>query len=163
MRPLKSFHVRPLSDEDRHWTSRFVEERWGSTKVVSRGRVYYPHQLTGFAALQKEKPVGLVTYRIDGSECEVVTIDSLFEGRGIGSALLEAVREAAHSAGCKRLWLITTNDNLHALGFYQKRGFNLAAIHRNALEESRRLKPEIPLFGRNGIPRRDEVELELRL
>ena len=75
--------------------------------------------------------------------------------------MLDAVREIAGDAGCRRLWLITTNDNLPALGFYQKRGWRLVALHRDALDESRRLKPEIPLLGIDGIPLRDEIELEL--
>ncbi|MEW5718069.1 MAG: GNAT family N-acetyltransferase, partial [Chloroflexota bacterium] len=82
---------------------------------------------------------------------------------GIGSALIDAVKLRARQAGCKRLWLITTNDNLTALRFYQKRGFTLAALHRNALEESRKIKPEIPLVGEHGIPLRDEIELEMML
>ena len=47
--------------------------------------------------------------------------------------------------------------------FYQKRGFVLVAVHRNALAESRRLKPEIPLIGIDDIPLRDEIELEMEL
>jgi RimJ/RimL family protein N-acetyltransferase len=73
------------------------------------------------------------------------------------------VKEVAVASGCERLWLITTNDNTPALRFYQKRGFQLVAIHRNALEHSRRLKPQIPLLGLNGIPLRDEIELEMLL
>ena len=94
---------------------------------------------------------------------EVVTLDSLRPGRGIGTALIEAVKSAASAAGCRRLWLITTNDNLHALGFYQKRGFRLVAVHPGAVDAARRLKPEIPLNGNDGIPIRDEIELEIVL
>ena len=79
------------------------------------------------------------------------------------SAEIEAVKEVACKAGCRRLWLITTNDNLNALRFYQKRGFALVAVHRNALEISRKFKPEIPLIGADGIPLRDEIELEMIL
>jgi N-acetylglutamate synthase-like GNAT family acetyltransferase len=107
--------------------------------------------------------VGLVTYRLAEGECELVTINSQRPGAGIGSALLEAVKEAAQKGGCRRLWLITTNDNLEALRFYQLRGFALVAVHRNALEASRRLKPQIPKVGQHGIPLRDELELELVL
>jgi RimJ/RimL family protein N-acetyltransferase len=107
--------------------------------------------------------VGLVTYRIEGSQCEVVTLNSEEEGTGIGTALLEAVCREAAAAGCTRVWLITTNDNLPALRFYQKRGMRLFALHPNAVEASRKLKPEIPLAGWEGIPIRDEIELELRL
>jgi len=131
--------------------------------VVSRGRVHYPHQLSGFVAFQGEDKVGLATYRVDGGECELVTIHSLLEGQGVGSALLGAVRSAAEEAGCKRLWLVSTNDNLHALGFYQKHGMSLVAVHRNAMAISRRLKPQISLVGMGGIPLRDEIELEMAL
>jgi hypothetical protein len=59
--------------------------------------------------------------------------------------------------------LITTNDNTAALRFWQKRGFKLLRVHRNAVEKSRKLKPEIPLTGNDGIPIRDEIELEMML
>lgn len=59
-----------------------------------------------------------------------------------------------------RIWLITTNDNLNALGFYQKRGFRIKAVYPGAVDEARRIKPEIPLAASNGIPIRDEIELE---
>ena len=89
---------------------------------------------------------------IAGDACEIVTLDSLIEGQGIGTTLIEAVKAAAEAAGCRRLWLVTTNDNLHTLGFYQKRGFRLVAVHPGAVDAERRLKPEIPLIGNDGIP-----------
>jgi DNA-3-methyladenine glycosylase I len=160
---VKTFQIRPLNKGDHDWLARFLEEHWGSTKIVSRGRICYADELPGFIAVREDKPVGLVTYRIDGDACEIVTINSLVEGVGIGSALLDAVKDIVASAKCKRLWLVTTNDNLAALRFYQKRGFLLVAVYRNALEQSRRLKPEIPLVGIDGILLRDEIELELFL
>jgi ribosomal protein S18 acetylase RimI-like enzyme len=81
----------------------------------------------------------------------------------VGSALIAAVRAAAQAAGCRRLWLVTTNDNTRALRFYQKRGFRLAALYPNAMERYRRLKPQIPELGLDGIPLRDEIELEMTL
>jgi DNA-3-methyladenine glycosylase I len=117
--------------------------------------------LPGFVASgADDRPVGLVTYQVVGNACEVVTLNSVDENRGVGTALLEAVREVAAQARCERIWLITTNDNLRALGFYQKRGYRLVAVHRDALEQSRRLKPSIPQISTNGIPLRDEIELE---
>jgi ribosomal protein S18 acetylase RimI-like enzyme len=92
-----------------------------------------------------------------------VTIDSDKPSIGVGTVLIDAVKEIARQAGCSRLWLITTNDNMNALRFYQKRGFVLVAVHRNALERSRKLKPEIPLIGDDEIPLRDEIELEMML
>jgi GNAT superfamily N-acetyltransferase len=107
--------------------------------------------------------VGLVTYNIVDDSCEIVTLNSTYPSSGIGTALVEAVRDIAIKSACKRLWLITTNDNLNALRFYQKRSFVLVAVHRNALELSRKLKPEIPMIGNHGIPLRDEIELEMML
>jgi len=105
----------------------------------------------------------LLTYRIEGHDCEIVTIDSNAQGEGIGTALIDAVKERAKLKGCRRLWLITTNNNLNALGFYQKRGFCLIALYPNALETSRKLKHVIPMKAANGIPIRDELELEFDL
>jgi DNA-3-methyladenine glycosylase I len=82
---------------------------------------------------------------------------------GIGTALIEAVADEAGKRGCRRVTLSTTNDNLHSLGFYQRRGFELVSIRRGAVTESRKRKPGIPLLGENEIPLRDEIELELRL
>ncbi len=107
--------------------------------------------------------MGLVTYNITGVSCEIVTINSARPSSGVGTALIEAVKNVALQSGCKRIWLITTNDNMNALRFYQKRGFVLVAVHKNALEVSRRLKPEISLIGNDGIPLRDEIELEMIL
>ncbi len=129
--------------------------------VVSRGKVYQADELPGFTALIENEPAGLLTYRIEQEEMEIVTLDSVREGRGVGSSLIEAARELAVKRNCRRIWLITTNDNLSALGFYQKRSFKLRAVYPEALEQSRRLKPQIPMSGKEGIPLRDEIELEL--
>ncbi|MEW6686777.1 MAG: GNAT family N-acetyltransferase [Candidatus Edwardsbacteria bacterium] len=160
---MSTFQIQSLNQEWRDWANHLIENHWGSTRIVTRGRIHHAEILPGFVARQENKPVGLVTYRIEGEEYEIITLDSLLEGIGIGSALLDAVKKTAISAKCRRLWLITTNDNLNALRFYQKRGFSLVAVHRNALEQSRRLKPEIPLVGLNGILLRDEIELEMLL
>ncbi len=162
------FHIRPLNTQDRNWVAHFMDAHWGSTKIVSRGQAYYGHLLPGFTAELNNAPddappAGLVTYRIEGTECEMMTLNSQESGMGVGTALIEAVKEAAQNAKCKRLWLITTNDNLNALKFYQKHGFVLVAVHRNALAEARKLKPQIPLMGLDNIPLRDEIELEMML
>lgn len=159
----KNFLLRPLGPEDRDWVVGLLHERWGSALVVSRDRVHEADKLPGFIVEDQGEPIGLVTYRIDGDECEIVSLNSFREGRGVGSTLVAAVREAATELGCKRLWLITTNDNTAALRFYQKLGFRLVAVHRNAVDRSRKLKPEIPAVGMDGIPIRDEIELELLL
>ena len=154
--------VRPLGEEDREWATGRLRDLWGEG-VVSRGRLLDATVLPGFVAEGDGEPAGLLTYRIDGGDCEVVTINAFLRGAGAGTALMEAVAAAARDAGCRRVWLITTNDNLRALRFYQRRGFRLAALHRDALDRSRELKPSIPEVGLDGIPLRDELELELTL
>ena len=106
----------------------------------------------------------MLTYAIRGVDCEVMTLHTDRQWSGVGTALLAEVERIARTAGCTRLWLITTNDNVDALRFYQRRGFRLAALHRGAVEDSRaRLKPEIPEVGDHGIALRDELELEMAL
>ena len=107
--------------------------------------------------------MGLLTFHIEAGDFEIVTLNSQRERRGIGTALLEQARFAASSAKCRRMWLVTTNDNRPATDFYRRRGFSIVAVHRGAVDLSRRLKPEIPERGLGGIPIRDEIELEIRL
>jgi len=125
----------------------------------ARGRLH-PADLTGLLAERDGETVGLLTYEIDGDTLEVVTIDAFPPGAGTGTALLDAAVDVARSAGCRRVWLMTTNDNLDALRFYQRRGFRLAGLRPGALAASRALKPEMPETGAYGIPLRDELDLE---
>jgi GNAT superfamily N-acetyltransferase len=143
------------------WIAERLRESWGSAMVVSRGRLRDAAQLPALVCRHGEEVVGIATYEIGGDDCEVVTIDAFRRREGVGTALLEAVADEARSRGCRRVWLVTTNDNLDALRFYQRRGLRLVAVHAGAVDEARRLKPEIPRVGEYGIPIRDEIELEL--
>lgn len=131
--------------------------------MIIHGVTYEVSKLSGFLAEDQGECVGVLTYHVEGQTCEIVSLNSLQPDQGIGTLLLDAVKDVAQRIGCTRLWLITTNDNLNALRFYQKRSFVLVAIHRNAVAQARQLKPQIPLVGENGIPLRDEIELEINL
>ena len=150
--------VRPLRPDDRDWVHDRVAERWGSPTVVAHDVVYEPSSLPGLVAEEDGRPVGLLTFVVDGDECEIVTIDAFEEGRGVGAALIDSVKSLGH----ERLWLITTNDNSRAQRFYERVGFRLVGVHQNAVERSRELKPEIPLVSADGTPIRDELEYEFR-
>ncbi len=155
--------IRALGPADRAWALEMVRA-WGSDFVVSRGRKIYAAELQGFCAVSSiGERTGLATYEVVGDQCQLVTLHAFVEFAGIGTRLVEAVRDAAAEAGCGRLWLITTNDNLDALRFYQRRGFLLVAVHRGLRDVARTLKPCIPIVGNYGIPIRDEVELEMTL
>ncbi len=157
------FTMRPLTPDDAEQVHVWTAEQWGAPTIVVHGDVYEPHTLPGFAVVQDDAWLGLITYQLAGAACEIVTLDSIRQGVGVGMALIEAVVAEARRIGCARVWLITTNDNLHALRFYQKRGFRLVAVHRDAVDRARQIKPEIPLVGNDGIPLHDEIELELIL
>lgn len=160
---MKDSQIIPFGREYHGWADGLMKDQWGSALVVTRGRAHDTLSLPGFVAVVAGEPAGLVTYRIEGPECEIVSLNSMAAGVGVGRALVGAAARAARAAGCTRLWLITTNDNLAAVGFYQALGFHIAAIHLNALDESRRIKPEIPRTGIDGIPLTDEIELDLKL
>jgi len=151
-------HVRPLREDERGWVRSTIRERWGSEIVVAHGNVYEPALLPGFVAEDEGGPVGLLTYVLEGDVCEIVTIEAFEEGRGIGSALIGAVK----GLGARRLWLITTNDNVHAQRFYERQGFTLVAVDEGAVDRARLAKPEIPLVGNDDIEIHDELEYELR-
>ena len=158
-----SLVIRPPGAPERAWIARFLSQSWGSTTVVSRGQAHDASQLPALLAVEADEVVGLATFRFADGDCELVTLDALREGQGIGSALLSAVGHQAGGHGCGRMWLITSNDNVNAIRFYQRRGMRLVAVHRGAIDEARMIKPSIPLVGEDGIPIHDEVELELPL
>jgi ribosomal protein S18 acetylase RimI-like enzyme len=156
--------IGPLTEQDRPWAREVEAESWGEPVVARLGELVDPTRLPGFVATLDGERAGLVSYAVRGDECEVVTLRSLREGRGIGRALLDAVRDAAVEAGCRRLWLVTTNENVRALALFQRWGMDLVALHRHAVSEARRrLKPAIPERDAKGIRITHELELELRL
>jgi len=155
--------VRPITDADAETVHRLLVETWGSPKVAGHGVLYDASTLPGLIASLAGQPVGLLTYHADGASWEIVTISTSVRERGIGTALLRGAAQIARREGARRLWLITTNDNTIALRFYQRRGFDLVALHRDAVTRARaELKPSIPLEI-DGIPLRHELELEMRL
>lgn len=128
--------------------------------ALSLGGVVDASTLPGWLAERDGEVVGLLTYRVSGDVADIVTINA-FAGGGVGAALVEAlVAEVRGSAA--RLRVTTTNDNTRALRFYQRAGFRLTALRPGAIEESRKVKP-IPALGHDGIPIRDELELEMEL
>ncbi len=163
-KPVMMNHsVAPVQTQDRDWVKQVVTEQWASSIVVTRGQVHRPAKLPGFVCWKGEERVGLVTYRIEKQECEIITLNSFAKREGVATELLKAVEKAVLESGSNRLWVITTNDNLDALRFYQRRGFRITKVHTDAMKESRRLKPEIPEIGLYKISMRDEIELEKNL
>lgn len=160
MSSLLDIRVMPIRKIDKNWVADLCAQRWASNRVAVHGTLYTITDLQGFIAWHADARFGLLTYSISDNQMEIVTLDSLRPGIGIGTHLLMEAIQLARQVNYRRIWLVTTNDNTPALRFYQKKGFIIVRIYANALQESRRLKPEIPLTGLDGIPIRDEIELE---
>lgn len=146
----------------------FVNEQiigsWSGPFVASKGILHDTRTHKGFTAVNEEgEVVGYILYTIVDSDCEITVLESLCKSQGIGSALINAVKKVAKEAGCTRIWLITTNDNTNAIRFYQRFGFLLCAVHIDAMDEARTLKPQIPLLGDDDIPIAHEFEFEMRV
>jgi len=154
------FTIRATTPQDKTWIQRLLRRYWATEKILSKGKLHDAIKLPGFAALQHNEPVGLITYEIADNQCEIITHNSNADSGGVGSCLLAAVRNEARAQGCTRLWLVTTNDNTPALRFYQRRDFEICAFHKDAISKARELKPEIPDEGLDGIRVKHEIELE---
>jgi GNAT superfamily N-acetyltransferase len=148
--------VREAEAIDAKWTHSFLQARWNGTTQAVHGEIIDASTLPALIAGDHQ---GLATYRWDGQDAELVTINAVPAGAGAGSALIEALVTRLKAEGCTRLWVTTTNDNLSALRFYLRRGFRLVEVRPGAVDEARKLKPSISTVGQHGIPLHDEIEL----
>lgn len=155
--------VRPVADDERSKLAELLTREWGSPRMLSRGEEHDASLCPALICRDGDRIVGLATYAVIGEDCQLLTIDAFEQRQGIGSLLLGAVTDQARSAGCRRIWLITTNDNLDAIRFYQRRGMRLVAVHSGAVDHARELKPTIPEVGHYGIAIQNELEFELQL
>lgn len=151
--------IRAVAEDDRTWLAKVLTERWGSTTMVSRGVTLAADRLPALVAEVDGERVGLLTYHHTGAEIEVVTLDALRTRTGVGSRLLDALAEEARRLGATRIWLITSNDNIDALRFYQRAGYRITAVYPGAVDRAREVKPSIPLVGAYDIEIHDEIEL----
>ena len=155
--------VRELTAVDDDWTLRTLEAGWGSTCVARLGELIDAAKLPGFVAELEGRRVGLVTFAPRPDGIEVVTLQALTEGRGIGRSLMDRVHTLAIEMDAPRVWLITTNDNIRAFTFYQRWGMDLVGVVHDGVSASRRLKSSIPEIGSNGIALRHEMVFEVQL
>ncbi|MED1508297.1 GNAT family N-acetyltransferase [Bacillus proteolyticus] len=153
-------HIQKITSEMKETIRVFMCESWGSSMMVSRGRAHQLEQLPGFIALKNDRIVGIITCEILKSMCEIVSLVSFEEGNGIGTKLVDCVLQMARENECKKVWLITTNDNMSALRFYQKRNFIMTNLYMDAVKEARKIKKEIPFIGHDNIAILHEIQLE---
>ena len=129
----------------------FISENWGSSISVSRGKTHDTTKLPGFICKQGNRVIGLVTYEIVQDDCEIVTLDSKVNNKGLGTLLIKKVIEKARINGCKRVWLVTTNDNLKAIRYYQRNGFEWVAFHRDETGYSTHWQMYVSPFFKGGL------------
>jgi N-acetylglutamate synthase-like GNAT family acetyltransferase len=155
-------YIKNVEKNDKQLIIDYLIREWGSTLIVLReGEIFDLQDEEGFIAYDEDTVIGLITYRITGHTCEILSLNSNIEKHGLGTSLIEKVRECAHLNKCDLLRVITTNDNLRAFEFFQKRGFRLVKLYINAMDYVRKLKPDVPLNGENNIPLNDELEFEM--
>lgn len=152
------FTISPIAPAQRPAINALIASEWAGPIIVSRGAAHDTSNSNGFMAMDGDTLVGYALYEIAQGQCELLVLQSIVENTGVGTALINAVIDVARAAGCVRVWLITTNDNLHAIRFYQRFGFELDAVRIGAIAESRKLKPSIPLTGCDDIPIKHEFE-----
>lgn len=128
----------------------FIDEHWHGRTMVVHGECIDMSTLQAVCILEQESVTALLTYRFKDTSCEIMSLNSTQPSRGHARALLDELRRNLPQT-CRRIEVVTTNDNLRAIGFYQRYGFDLTAVRLNELERSRTLKPSIPLQGENGI------------
>jgi len=155
--------IHDARDEDRPFVTEVVTREFGATRISSRGVIFDVLTLPTLVATVEDERLGLAIYRFEKFECELVVLVATDEGRGVGSMLIDHVRDRASDRGCERLFLTTSNDNTDALRFYQRRGFRLCRLYPGSLEDARRQIPTMPEIGHHNIPIRDDIELEIRL
>lgn len=149
--------------ENNSKVKKFIVSHWGSENIVSKGKLTNASKISRVIVKDKKGEIlGLATFLISRKDnsCELVSIDARDQGKGIGTKMIKIVEETVKKNGAKKVWLITTNDNYEAAIFYIKNGYRLVKVHKDALDISRRLKPQIPLKGKHNIFLQDEWEFE---
>lgn len=155
--------LRSSTPQDTKWLEELMDRDWGGLPLVIRGKKYYPASLNGIIAENENGIAGFLFYEVRDQDCEIIVFEIFNKFQGTGTQILNQLKEIATNKKCRRLYLMTTNDNLDALRFYQKRGFHICGIHLDSVKISRQIKPTIGITGDHGIPVRDEIDLEFLL
>lgn len=163
MKSSNEISVVPIQGPLRNSVQLLIDDAWAGPMLAVNGRLWDTRTMPGLAALDGGELAGYLLYAFHDGVCEIMALESVRKGAGIGIKLIEHVKTIAREQNTRTLTVTTTNDNINAIRFYQKRGFTLRALHLNSMENARRLKPAIPLIGEDGIPLRDELEFEISI
>ena len=93
-------------------------------------------------------------------EIKNMAVEEALQGRGIGRALVAAAIALAREDGRATLVVATATADIGNLRFYQRLGFRMRAIERDAFTPATGYPPDLEA---DGIPVRDRVWLDLAL
>jgi ribosomal protein S18 acetylase RimI-like enzyme len=153
--------VREATDADRPAVRELFRRDFGRTKVVAFGEVMDLDEMPSLVASYYQDPSGALAYRLLGDALHIVALatDPMWQRSGVGGHLIAEAELFARRLSLSKVIVSSTNDNLPALYFYQRRGYRLVHIAPNIVVAS--THEEQPGFA--GIPVRDEIRLEKRL
>ena len=160
MNEKPDWEIRPMQRER---LVELLQLRWPDQSMIICGEFVRPQDVEGIGVYTNDRLHGIATWRANGKIMHIVAVNSFTELRGVGIALVDAIVTRAREGGMALLRATVSNDNVVALRFYQKRGFRISALHRGIFDVMRYIKPSIPRIGMDGIPMRDEIELEYEL
>jgi GNAT superfamily N-acetyltransferase len=150
--------VREATDADRSAARALFHRDFGRTKIVAFGEVMDIDQMPALVAIMRDEPSGALAYRLLGDALHVVALatDPMWQRSGVGGYLVAEAELLARRLNLRRLVVCTTNDNLPALYFYQRRGYRLIELVPDSIIKHTRQAHA----GFAGVPVRDEIRLE---
>jgi GNAT superfamily N-acetyltransferase len=153
--------VREATDADREAARELIHRDFGRTKIVAFGQLMDIDQMPSLVAVMHQEPSGALVYRLLGDALHIVALatDPMWQRSGVGGYLVAEAELLARRLNLRRLVVSTTNDNLPAMYFYQRRGYRMTAF----VPESVMMHTRQEIAGFAGIPVRDEIRLEKRL
>jgi GNAT superfamily N-acetyltransferase len=153
--------VREATDADRAAARELFTRDFGRTKIVAFGEVMDIDSMPALVAAMYRDLSGALAYRLFGDALHIVALatDPMWQRSGVGGHLVAEAELLARRLKLSRLLVSTTNDNLPALYFYQRRGYRVSAMIPDSV--IKHTKQEVAGFA--GIPVRDEIQLEKRL
>ncbi len=147
--------------DDETARSLLIKQR-GDDALVIGGKAHTASEMTLKAAFSPDGRLGGVAcYRMTGMVALLGAIVVMDGGRGMGTALFNAVADEARAQKMKRLRAITTNDNFEAMAFFQKRGMRFMSMFPGGVDAYRAFKPGLREPGFHGISCRDVFEPDL--
>jgi len=153
--------AREAAAGDRNSVKKIIESFNGSTKLFLLDKEYDTLGLPGFIASTGKQDAGVLIYSLEPERMVLVKMEVLpgHQGLGVGKALLEAAMEKSGAAGIKSIATAVSNDDLSAIYFYQKNGFQIYEVKPGIIAD----RDGMMKAGFAGIPCRDEIRLRLSL